>query len=575
MYAPKGRNVTVPLGKGDIVHNGKSVQKAQKAGLLPKFASGTGKDIGKELLKKKKKKNHEHAMDGLGSFGPTGGGFKDAVADLTGKLVGSGVSTSKKAAKKVGDVGQGAKEAVKTAGSWIKEKGLDLLEFVGNPKKLLDKVLGAFGVKFPKVKGEIPKDMMWDPMWKGLKNGTKSLFDGWLTEAEGAGDGGYIDLSRGINFGFGSPPGYPFGRHDGLDINYPYGSKLYSTLTGTAVGKSGYNGGFGRHMNIKADNGLTAIYGHMSKLAFDKKRVKPGSYLGRSGGDPARQGANAGMSTGPHLHYEMRKKNGQPFDPTNWLKTNNGGGGTKKSASRWAGDIKRAARNTGVKLSNGELKGIIAQIQRESNGDAGVTQGNIGDINNINGTPAQGLLQYVPSTFKAYATKGHKNIKNGYHQLRAFFNNSNWRRDLPYGRSGWGPTGRNRGYATGGIINSSGMYNLAEDGHSEVVVPLDPSRANDAMKLIAYAQSKVGADKRNKRPNQMRNQTSTDNSSNDNNLMMRMVAELQEQNKYLKELVGINKNIEQQPKGFTERDVSQAQGDRSRRMNYYAGGSAF
>ena len=37
MYVPKGKNVTVPLGKGDIVHNGKSVQKAQRKGLLLNF----------------------------------------------------------------------------------------------------------------------------------------------------------------------------------------------------------------------------------------------------------------------------------------------------------------------------------------------------------------------------------------------------------------------------------------------------------------------------------------------------------------------------------------------------------
>ena len=110
-----------------------------------------------------------------------------------------------------------------------------------------------------------------------------------------------------------------------------------------------------------------------------------------------------------------------------------------------------ATKRMKVNLSNKELQGIIAQIQRESNGDAGVTQGNIGDINNLRGTPAQGLLQYVPSTFKSYAVKGHRNIKSGYDQLLAFFNNSNWKRDLPYGKSGWGPTGHRR-FATGGLI---------------------------------------------------------------------------------------------------------------------------
>ena len=168
-------------------------------------------------------------------------------------------------------------------------------------------------------------------------------------------------------------------------------------------------------------------------------------------------------------------------DPTKWLKENNGSSG-KKAASKWKGDIKRAAKATDVKLSNRELQGIIAQIQRESNGDAGVTQGNIGDINNLRGTPAQGLLQYVPSTFKAYATKRGKNIKNGYHQLLAFFNNSNWRRDLPYGKSGWGPTGRNRGYASGTNSARAGLANIFEKGGEimnlrggEQIIPNDVS----------------------------------------------------------------------------------------------------
>ena len=93
------------------------------------------------------------------------------------------------------------------------------------------------------------------------------------------------------------------------------------------------------------------------------------------------------------------------------MKKNNGGGSQNKSASKWKADIKRAAKQMKVNLSGRELNGIVSQIQRESNGNAGVTQGNIGDINNLRGTPAQGLLQYVPSTFKSYAVKGHKILK--------------------------------------------------------------------------------------------------------------------------------------------------------------------
>lgn len=134
-----------------------------------------------------------------------------------------------------------------------------------------------------------------------------------------------------------------------------------------------------------------------------------------------------------------------------------------------------------VNLSGKELNGIVSQIQRESNGNAGVTQGNIGDINNLRGTPAQGLLQYVPSTFKSYAVKGHKNIKNGYDQLLAFFNNSNWRRDLPYGKSGWGPSGSRR-FATGTNNAPRGFAQVFEEGGEimqmrggETVIPNDVS----------------------------------------------------------------------------------------------------
>ena len=60
----------------------------------------------------------------------------------------------------------------------------------------------------------------------------------------------------------------------------------------------------------------------------------------------------------------------------------------------------------------------------------------------------RGLLQYTPGSFSSYAIKGHKNIKNGYDQLLAFFNNTDWRANLSYwkrrmasGLTGWGPTG--------------------------------------------------------------------------------------------------------------------------------------
>lgn len=444
MALTPNRDTTAFLPKGSSVMNGAQTHSMLSG--MPKFANGT-------LSKKKPKKNKK----GDNVFGDAWDSTKAGAAKVVdgGKAV---VSKSLEAAAKGKD--------------WLKDKVGDVMDWIEKPGKLLNKVLEGFGVNMDAFgiakAASLPRDMM-SGMFGKLKKAATDTFKKWMEE-QGAGDGGYIDLSKGINFGFANSAaeaakaGYPFPRaHHGLDINYGYGSKLYSTLAGTATAKSGYNGGFGNSMWIKS-GAMEAIYGHMSKLAFSgSQKVKPGTYLGLSGGDPSRQGASAGDSTGPHLHYEMRK-NGVAFDPTNWLKKNNGGGSQNKSASKWKSDIKRAAKQMKVNLSGKELNGIVSQIQRESNGNAGVTQGNIGDINNAKGTPAQGLLQYVPSTFKSYAVKGHKNIKNGYDQLLAFFNNSNWRRDLPYGKSGWGPSGSRR-FATGGLINSSGFYQLAEEGH--------------------------------------------------------------------------------------------------------------
>ncbi|MDW4444447.1 peptidoglycan DD-metalloendopeptidase family protein [Staphylococcus saprophyticus] len=470
MAITPNKDTTTFLPQGSSVMNGAQTHAMLSAnnptfskGTLPRFAKGT-------LAKKKPKKNKK----GDNVFGDAWDSTKAGAAKVVdgGKAV---VSKSLEAASKGKD--------------WLKDKVGDVMDWIEKPGKLLNKVLEGFGVNMDAFgiakAASLPRDMM-SGMFGKLKKAATDTFKKWMEE-QGAGDGGYIDLSKGINFGFANSAaeaakaGYPFPRaHHGLDINYGYGSKLYSTLAGTATAKSGYNGGFGNSMWIKS-GAMEAIYGHMSKLAFSgSKKVKPGTYLGLSGGDPSRQGASAGDSTGPHLHYEMRK-NGVAFDPTNWLKKNNGGGSQNKSASKWKSDIKRAAKQMKVNLSGKELNGIVSQIQRESNGNAGVTQGNIGDINNLRGTPAQGLLQYVPSTFKSYAVKGHKNIKNGYDQLLAFFNNSNWRRDLPYGKSGWGPSGSRR-FATGTNNAPRGFAQVFEEGGEimqmrggETVIPNDVS----------------------------------------------------------------------------------------------------
>jgi SLT domain-containing protein len=102
------------------------------------------------------------------------------------------------------------------------------------------------------------------------------------------------------------------------------------------------------------------------------------------------------------------------------------------------------------------------------------------------------VLQYIPQTFRAYAVKGHNNIYSGYDQLLAFFNNKTWRRDLPYGRRGWGPRG-GRKYEKGGIIDRVQMALMGEGNKEEVIIPLEQFKER-AIKLLMYAAEKLGFD---------------------------------------------------------------------------------
>src|SRR5699024_4647711 len=118
-------------------------------------------------------------------------------------------------------------------------------------------------------------------------------------------------------------------------------------------------------------------------------------------------------------------------------------------------------------------------------------------------------------------------------------------------------------------------YNLAEDGHPEFVIPTDPKRQSDAMKLLAIASQRIEGNKKNKRPNQMRT-PSTVSSNNNDEIVSMLAAQVQRQDKQidlLTKLVMATQNIEKQPKGFSERDVSRAQGNRAKKMAWGTGGA--
>ncbi|PIH08417.1 phage tail tape measure protein [Staphylococcus epidermidis] len=546
------KDTTAFLPKGSSVLNGAQTHSLLNS--LPKFSLGTN-PLGNRNKKPKKKKKGDNLF----------GDAWDATKAGAAKVVDGG----KAVVSKTLDAAAKGKE-------WLSDKVGDVLDWIDKPEKLLEKVLEGFGVNLDsfgitKVT-ELPYNMM-KGMFGKLKKAAIDKFKEWFEESS-SGDGGYIDLSKGINFGFArtaaqaAAQGYPFARaHHGLDINYKY-DKVYSTLSGIATGSSGWNGGFGQNMWIRAKGGLEAIYGHLHKLAFHgKKRVKPGTYLGISGGDPGRDGQNAGSSTGPHLHYEMRR-NGVPFDPTSWLKKNNGGGKVGGSGSANARKaIKKAQAILGGRYKSSYITEQMMRVaKRESNFQAGAV--NNWDSNAKAGTPSKGMFQMIGPTFKAFAKSGYGNIMNPVHQAISAMR-------YIVSRYGWGGFKRagDYAYATGGLINTAGLYNLAEDGYPEIVIPTNPSRQSDAMKLLHLAASKITGRNNNKRPNQLSTSSVANNYSNNTDLLLRMIENQQQQINVLMEIARSNKVIENQPKGFSEREVSHAQGKKARMMAYNLGGA--
>lgn len=142
------------------------------------------------------------------------------------------------------------------------------------------------------------------------------------------------------------------------------------------------------------------------------------------------------------------------------------------NARSWISYIKRAAHQMHTNVTQSDINKIVSMIQGESGGNAKVRQ-QIDDINSRSGHPAQGLLQFIPQTFAAFAAPGHNKILNGYDQLLALFNDSNWKNDIHYG-GGWGPTGHRR-YANGGKILFPQFATVGEDGPEYVINPAKPS----------------------------------------------------------------------------------------------------
>ncbi|MCB1382443.1 MAG: M23 family metallopeptidase [Notoacmeibacter sp.] len=98
--------------------------------------------------------------------------------------------------------------------------------------------------------------------------------------------------------------------HAGMDFRAPVGMPIRSTGDGVVI-TAGWNGGYGRMVEVKHADGYTSRYAHMSQILVNVgDKVSRGSIVGKSG--------NSGRSTGPHLHYEVRKE-GKAANPLRYL----------------------------------------------------------------------------------------------------------------------------------------------------------------------------------------------------------------------------------------------------------------
>lgn len=117
-------------------------------------------------------------------------------------------------------------------------------------------------------------------------------------------------------------PNYPFrriiGEHSGTDFRSPQGSPLYAAADGYVArvkfdGTPAY-----AYIMIIHNDGISTVYGHVSAVNVEPDQyVVKGQLIGKTGGAPGRPGSGP-FSTGPHLHFEVRK-NGIPVNPMDYL----------------------------------------------------------------------------------------------------------------------------------------------------------------------------------------------------------------------------------------------------------------
>lgn len=471
----------------------------------------------------------------------------------------------------IGDKMQGVGRALGNSAKWLSDKVGDVMDYMDNPGKLFNKVMSLMGVNFSSltkgmgIVGEITR-----AAFKKIKKGAID----WITngfEAQ-AGDGSVFDgfkiLQRYSAPPYPPNPNYPFngGVHHGIDYDTPVGTPIRTPMGGRV--RSWYDN-YGGGKAITVQQGKTFLwFMHLSQqLRKTGEQIKAGQLIGKSG--------NTGSMTNyRHLHFQVNQggeANRYSVEPQRWLRKNDKTGGGKGypsgSGAAYASRVIRQAQNIlgGRYKSNYIHDAMMRLAKRESNYQPNAV--NNWDINAQRGTPSKGLFQMIQPTFMSNAKSGYTNFNNPLHQgisaLRYIVRTY-----------GWGGFNRAAAYAykTGGLVHN-GLYHLGEDGYPEWVIPTDPSRADDAAKLLALASNDIS---KNKRPKHFSNNSV--GSNGDSNLEKKLDTMIG----LLIKLVGSNEEIANKDYNpivdilgmgeFVNRTVDKRERDTSRKQRFNAGG---
>lgn len=511
-------DTTIPLAKGTRILNGAQTHAMLSNNMVPKFSIGTKlKDFAMNTFDSGKKA----IKGGIDKVKDAGGTVKNTVKNTAAKGIAKGIEVTEKAK----DVGSAV----------IKGIG-DVFDYIGHPGKLVNKIFEKVGFNFDFLKGAELPYMLMQGAYKKLKNGVKSLFDGWLNDA-GGGDGSSFTGYH-INTGYypnGGAPGYGFagGHHYGIDFGTPYGTTINSTNDGNLKEIHNFGGGLVARL---LTGQFTLFFMHLSKILKHGK-VKAGEPI-------AKTGNSGNWTTGPHLHFQVEKgrhdtiTNANTVNPLKWLKGHaKSGGSAPKAGIKWAPQIKQALRMNGLPTSSAYVNAWARQIDSESSGNPRAVQGGYVDAN-TGGNEAKGLVQVARNTFNSMKFPGHGNVFNPLDNLLAGIHWAKYK----YGRNMLSVIGHGHGYATGGLIKSAGWYNIAEGGYPEWVIPTDPSRRNDAMKMLALAAQDIdrkSSTRGNKRPNSLPKPSG----NNDNDVLLQMLQAQQQQIALLTQIVTSNQTI--------------------------------